>query len=270
MPKQIRRRARVLKPRPVSKKRKKSNKPKVLPPYSYKLILFRNNRFSCYKGKYRYEEKGLAALERLSKKSKEKVVFPREHNFSYKYDENHVKNDTHVLKDIYYELILVKELSEGEEMDNAILKNNIGEYVEHKITNNDNMVIISKAPYYVEESFYVFGHHPRKDRKKFSEIFSEYVAPRASEATEMLKLQVYRNKVLLEGYTSSDLVICKCKSDAVRLYNKIEEYCKSLPQFKFVMYCGDCGLTKWSSNKIVNKIHKITNWPINKIRQKMQ
>lgn len=257
----------------ASKKKKenkrKARKAKRENKETYKIFLFRNNRYSCYKGKYSSEEQGLRALERMSNRNKQKVDLSREHNFTYLYKDG-VKLDGHVLKDIYYELLLVKELKDGETLPNPILKNNIGEYVEHKIVNNDKYVIVSKAPYYVEETFYVFGLDSRRERKKFKDIFVEYVAPRASNILEMLNIQLFRNKLLLEGSSSSTLIICKCKSDAIRLYNKIEEFCKSTPQFKYILYSGDCDYSRASKKRIMDKIAKITNWPYTKIALKKQ
>ena len=69
---------------------------------------------------------------------------------------------------------------------------------------------------------------------------------------------LYKNKLFFETTYNSDLVICKNKSDAIRLYNTIEKYCSD-NKFKYVMFSGD-----WNTNnlrsEIIEKIHKLTNW----------
>ena len=60
------------------------------------------------------------------------------------------------------------------------------------------------------------------------------------------------------------MVICKNKSDAIRLYNQLEEWCNKDKEVKYFIFNGD-----WSKSteRMVEKIKQLTNWDDLKIRR---
>ena len=80
----------------------------------------------------------------------------------------------------------------------------------------------------------------------------------------MLNVMVYKNKLLLETTNTLDLVICKNKSDCIRLYNTIEDESKKL-KLKYILFNGDWN-TREKSKIVVDKIKSLTNWNDLKIK----
>ena len=54
---------------------------------------------------------------------------------------------------------------------------------------------------------------------------------------------VYLNKLLIECNGKLDMVLCKNKSDCIRLYNKIEEFAIK-DKLKYVLFMGDIANSK--------------------------
>ena len=78
---------------------------------------------------------------------------------------------------------------------------------------------------------------------------------------------LFKNKVLIETSNTLDMVICKNKSDGIRLYNLLEEWCNKEKEVKYYLFNGDWGLTPDKRHKCVEKIRKLTNWDDLKINR---
>ena len=217
----------------------------------YHIIITRDNKQVEFIGFFRKESKANAKFHQLVKES-EKVKFP-------------VKfiNINRSITEANYEIVLIKYKEEGESKT-TLLRNQYGEFVEHE-TNNENWIVYDKAPYYKEETFWVYGFHPLIQRKNFDFIFENLVKPKAIKKDTMLNIMVYKNKLLLETTNNLDLIICKNHSDCVRLYNTIEEESKK-SKFKYILFSGDWN-TRSKGKIIVNKIKQLTNWNDLKIKR---
>lgn len=217
----------------------------------YHIIITRDNKQVEFIGFFRKESKANAKFHQLVKES-ENVKFP-------------VKfiNINRSIIEANYEIVLIKYKEEGENKT-TLLRNQYGEFVEHE-TNNENWIVYDKAPYYKEETFWVYGFHPLIQRKTFDFIFENLIKPKAIKKDTMLNVMVYKNKLLLETTNNLDLIICKNHSDCVRLYNTIEEESKK-SKFKFILFNGDWN-TRNKSKIIVDKIKQLTNWNDLKIKR---
>ena len=212
--------------------------------YTYQIIITKNNKQTEYIGSYHTVAKANKVFHNMLKEC-EKVVFPIRYT-----------NLGKTIHETNIELVIIKR-KDAEESKTTLLRNNYGEYVEHE-TSHDEWIVYDKAPYYIEDTFWVYGFHPLFQRKTIHYIFDEIIKPNASKKSTFLNIMLYKNKLFFETTYNSDLVICKNKSDAIRLYNTIERYCSD-NKLKYVMLSGD-----WNTNnlrsEIIEKIHKLTNW----------
>ena len=229
------------------KKRKVKKEPKkrVYTKHTHQIVLLNNNKQIDFLGSYPSELKANKAFMKFLEESN-KVIFPIEINNS----------SEKVLKPSKYEIAIIKKREENDPKTTTI-RNEMGDIIE-QITTSENWVIYDKKPYKKEESFWVYGYHPLVQRKDFLFIYNNLVKPKAINKGNILNVMLYRNKVLFEDINSNlDMVICKNKSDAIRLYNLLEEWCNKEKEVKYYLFNGD-----WSkmSERIVSKIQRLTNW----------
>ena len=120
------------------------------------------------------------------------------------------------LVDVNYEILLLKKRTE--EDVNRIIKNELGKFVEEVV--DDDWVIISTAPYLIEETFNISGANRKLTAK---EIVDYVVIPNKQKKTPKQVLMI-NNKIVVEGLELY-LVTCKDIDETIRLYNKIRAYC---------------------------------------------
>ena len=96
-----------------------------------------------------------------------------------------------------YELIIIKKKELGDDEVNN-LKSDMGNYVGYR-TDNENWVVVDRAPYKVEETFWVYGYHPRLQRKTYQWILDNFIIPNGKDKTIFKTVQVYNNKLLIES-----------------------------------------------------------------------
>lgn len=155
-----------------------------------------------------------------------------------------------------YEILLMKKNSETN-VDEVFLRNEYGQLIPHK-TNTKNWVLYQKNPYYLEETFWVYGFHPLYQRKDFNYILNEIVLFNIYKTKYLLKkVMVFRNKLLIENDDDFDIVICKNKNDCIRLYNELEKECveRKIKQIMFFGFVRDVN-RKTTTQKIMEK----TGW----------
>jgi hypothetical protein len=197
------------------------------------------------------EEKIYKRYEKLLKENK-KVVFPVRFN-----------NEQHVMVESEHELVIIKCRDEYEKKETKI-KTDSGEFAIYETT-DDDWIVIDRTPYNIEETFWVYGYHPRIQRKTFEWIFENFVLKDSKNKYMFKSIQIYLNKVLFDCNGELEMVICKNKQDAIRMYNLIEEYAKK-KRCKYVMFMGDLAHSKYRS-KWFERIKKLTNWSDTKIRR---
>ena len=198
------------------------------------------------------EEAVYKRFNKLVKKNKEEVVFPIKWN-----------NHEHVMLPSDYELIIIKK-KEIFDDDATKLKDDYGAYIRYE-SSNDDWIILDRAPYYIEETFWVYGYHPRMQRKDFNWIFDNFIAKDASNKYMFKSVILYKNKLLVDCNGKLDMVICKNKSDGIRMYNKIEDMCKE-KKFKYILFMGDIAGSKYKTDWI-NRIGELTHWNKKKIER---
>ena len=162
-----------------------------------------------------------------------------------------------------YELAIIKCKQENDSHVNKV-RDEYGKYVDYKTTDED-WIVVDRAPYYIEETFWVYGYHPRIQRKDFNWIFENFIAKDAKDKYQMKTIVLYLNKLLIECNGKLEMVICKNKSDGIRLYNKIEEFSRD-NKFKYNIFMGDIAYSKYKKTWM-NKIQELTHWDRQKIKR---
>lgn len=219
--------------------------------FPYRLISTLNGVQKESMGFFHTELQGLKRMNELSKKSIEEVKFPIR-----------LVNNTKI-EEAKFELVLIKKRENGDPKTNLV-RNDYGEFVEH-ISDNDMWLIIDKAKFEVEEKFWVYGYHPLTDRKSYDFIFNELVKSKATNKSDFLQIKVYLNKIIIVSSTETNLVICKDKPDAIRLYNLLQSDCEKDKKIKYVCFSGNGNSTAYSREICIDEIFRLTNWNRKKI-----
>jgi hypothetical protein len=185
-------------------------------------------------------------------KENKKVVFPMRWN-----------NHEHVMLECEYELVIIKGKGEFESSISKI-KDEYGKYINYESSDED-WVIYDRAPYYVEETFWVYGYHPRLQRKDFNWIFDTFITKDASNKYMFKSIQVFKNKLLIDCNGKLEMVICKNVQDCIRLYNVIEEKARN-KKYKYIAFIGDVDGGKYKKFWM-NRIQELTHWDLSKIKR---
>lgn len=178
------------------------------------------------------------------------VVFPIKFN----------NNKTEIIESSY-EIMIIKARDKTESRETKVM-DEYGKFVNYA-TNDDDWIIYDRSPYYIEETFWVYGYHPRLQRKDFKWIYDNFISNNSNNKYLFKTVQLFKNKILVECNGKLDMVICKNKQDAIRMYNMIEEWCKR-DKMKYVGFMGDLSYSRYKSDWIT-KIQKLTNWTRKKI-----
>lgn len=235
------------------KKKKKTNwVRRTFSPWNFKIVICSNNNQNKYVGRYHNEEEVMAKKETLLSENK-KVILPSIRiNNGNRYDK---------INDLKLEYLILKQ----NDLDNTITMhpNNIGKLVKHK-TNNENWIIWDKFPCLKEETFWVYGYDNRNERKDITWIFNNLIYNKSECIHEYLRIYLYNNKlIILNDYNNIDIVICKNKSDGIRLYNTLQEhFCKKT---KYILFSGLIKRNTVKFEQIFNLIKEKTEWSDRKI-----
>lgn len=226
---------------------KRNKKYKVILPkhYIYRIILTNRGRKIKQLCNAKTEKDIMGKFHKLLKDNEKEILFPKKWIVQ-----------EHEMFPSEYEIVVLKK---KEEMDDDVtkVKDDYGKYTNYK-TNSENWIVIDRSPYEIEESFWVYGYHPRLQRKDYKWIMENFVDKDAKDKATFKSLQLYANKLLFEINGKLEMVICKNKSDSIRLYNKIQEECEK-KKYKYIAFMGDLANSKYKLDW-AHKIMKLTNW----------
>lgn len=202
-------------------KRKRRKKKKGRKKVKFKIIITRNNKQTKFIGVYSNLHAAYAKYAKAIKEN-EKITFPVRFI------------NSNQIKPIHDEILLLK-IRDNEEDDYSMLRNELGKLVkvstfskyEGKKTKYNNKIIhwnvFERHDWKTEELFWVYGYHPRNDRKDFNFIYENLVKKPLSDKSIIARIVVYQNKFICDYGNDMGIVFCKNISDALRLYTMIEE-----------------------------------------------
>lgn len=203
-------------------------------------------------GTFNTEQDAYAFFYNLQNENK-KVMFP------VRYICNNGINEAN------YELYILKKLDENSKEDNiTLLRNDIGEFVEHD-TNMDNWKIIDKCKWDVEETFWVYGYDPFLQRKDFQWIFDNFIKDNPRNYSTFKNILVYKNKLIIDDNENINIIFCKCIEDSFRLYNEIERITTE-QKYRNIMFSGNIGdFSKHTISNWIDKLCEVTGFNRRKI-----
>lgn len=233
----------------------KSQQPRA-PKGLYKMIITNCGKQKEYINYYNTVESAVEAFRNMVEENK-LLKFP------IKYIKT--KNKIH---DANYELLLLKKVFDTDVIEQPKFRNELGILVDNIITTDDRWVIFDKAPYYYEESFWVYGYHPSTQRKNFEWIYENLIFNKMiGEKYDLFRMALFFNKILiLDDYDDFSMVLCKNKSDAIRLYNLIITMAKK-DKIKQLIEMGDVCTNLSIRKEIVKLIMDKTGWNKTKVER---
>lgn len=246
------RRGRPKKRGPKKKRRYVSRKPKVKHNvrFDYKIVAVLNGRQKEYIGRFYSLEMAYEKFRKLEN-ANSRIVFRRK-----------VIN-AGVLKDSRDEYLLLQKNRTGD-LGNTMLRNQYGKLVE-QISSNPEWIIYDKCDRWVEETFWVYGHCPKTDRKTFQWIFDNMVVGKLENPYDIERVLIYKNKVVIKHDDGEmGIIICKNISDAIRFYDLLEEWCRKQKQ---VFFIGSFDRISDRRRDLEAELMEYTGWPKTKIQR---
>lgn len=223
---------------------------KILPPFIFKIISCRNGKQNKFIGKYRTSEDAYKVFNEL-KKQDETIILPS------------VITGERELKNSIDEYILIEKTDSSA----TLLRNEYGKLVEQTV-NRKGWVVKDKFRYKKEETFWVYGYNSKNDRKTFLWIYTNLIINDLEYGLEYKRIFIYKNKVVIKNDNNDiQLILCKDESDAIRLYNKIEEWVRK-DKIKQVLFVGDYSSISDKRRKLEEDLIKLTGWTKKKIQMK--
>lgn len=221
-----------------------------LPPYTFKIISCRNGVQNKFIGKYRTTEEAYEVFNDL-KMSDRNVIFPSS------------ITDAHEIKNSIDEYILIEKTDSKP----SVLRNEYGKLVEQTI-NKQGWIVKDKFRYQREEEFWVYGYNSRSERKTFLWIYTNIIMSDVDYGLEYKRIILYKNKIVVKNDNNDiELILCKNESDAIRFYNKIEEWVKR-DKVKQILFLGDYSSISDRRRKLEQELMDLTGWTKKKVQMK--
>lgn len=237
-----------------ARKRMLKNKPWKHMIRPYRVYIAANGH--CLKtgklGTYKTLEEARARVREL--KEAEKNIFYERETKTY--------NDG--TQELAYEYVIFKDLRDAEPKT-TYLKNEFGKYVEHNVMcAGKNYEIIEKCKAKVEDTVWVYGYDPRRDRKTFTWVVNNVLNEGFSGEHDMKRIYLYHCKVVFRNDKNEiDIIICKTARDAARFYIALEKHCKKGPYLFMGIVTTDNAMCESLDKLLIEK----TGWPLKKIRR---
>ena len=235
------------------KKKKKKPGAKNQDTWDFKILQFDSKKQVAYIGKYHNLGEADAVKQKLLKEN-DSVEFPVKYvnNGKYRGHNEYVS-----------EYLILKRNTDN--INGHFLRNEYGKLTENKITDKD-WVVYDKFPHVKEETFWVYGYNPKTDRKTFHFIYDNFINKVIDGTYNLVQVYIYNNKVIFRyDYDQIEFVVCKNTSDAIRMYNLLEEKYKKSKQ---VFFTGSTTGKDYRAGEIKRLIMEKTGWSIKKIYKK--
>jgi hypothetical protein len=210
----------------------------------YRVILTMNGEFKQTLYKCKTRNTCFVHYHRI--KDENKVFFPRKHV------------NSHGIVPVEYTMYIVKEREEDD--INRTIRDDFGRLIEEPPLFN-KWTILDSAPYDFEETFWLYGYDPRKDRKTIHDIIKKLMLG-AYKKTMLKQIIVVHNKLIIYNEDQFDMVLCKCKKDAQRLHHALSKATRS-NKIKSLLFMGTA--TPATVSYMYDIIMEHTGWPIQKI-----
>lgn len=144
--------------------------------------------------------------------NKESVIGPKKYinvNGGKPYDVNTIN----------FEILLVENVGEGNTYKTSFREEG-GKYVESKIVDSEQHVILAKHMWMVPEYYTVYGYNPINDKKTGKWIYDNIVMHDISKIDHEMVI-LFNQRILVQRNDDIDIVTCRYIEDAENLFNHI-------------------------------------------------
>lgn len=236
-----------------TRKRKKKYVNKHLFVTRFLLVTMNRGKRDKFLGKYSNIEDAYTAYNKTLSES-DKIICPM------------LYNNSNGIIPVKHELALLKRIDKDYETTENILKNESGQLVPHILLNTETWYILDKNNFNIDETFFVYGYHPKRQRKNFDWILNNLITNELESKTMFKRIFVFLNKlVVVYDDNDIDMVICKNIQDSIRLYNLLETNTNKPKKNKQILFMGNVSITSDNRYRIYEYIKNKTNWLDKKI-----
>lgn len=223
--------------------------------WDYKIMRFDFRKQETYIGVY-HDLDEVEFVRKILEKRNSEIVFPKKFT--------NCGRKSKSLYDFKSEYVILKRVRDPEEGNVTQLRNEYGKFIDHTTT-NEGWAVYDKFPCLVEETFWVYGYNPHSDRKTFDWIYDNLIVKHAEEKNDLVLVYVYLNKIIFKYEEDFTFVTCKNNSDAIRMYNLIEEKTKRV---RNVLLTGATVTKSDRGQMTIDMIAEKTGWTRRKITSK--
>lgn len=211
----------------------------------YRVVLVCNGEYKKTLHRCKTRETAFLNFHRI--KDDNKVLFPRKFV------------NTKGIKPVKCQICVTKPTEESDTF--RILRDEYGKlYTEAPL---GDWTILHSDDYEIEETFWLYGMNPKKERPTIKEIVKRLV--QGAHAKKMVKqIIVVYNKLIIYNEEQFDMVLCKNMEDAQRLHHTLAKIAKK-QKIKSLMFMGTASQVMIS--KMYDLIHEKTKWKYIKIRR---
>lgn len=229
--------------------------------WNFKIVKCTFNKQDEFIGVY-HDVTEVEKVKNLIENENRKVIFPIKYVNS-----SRIKNDRYSSTEYKSEYVILERINDENRNTQTKLRDKYGRFVT-QTTDSEIWKIYDKIPYVKEETFWVYGYNPQNDRKTFTWIYENLIINRFIENRYLVvQIFVFKNKLIfLHDSILENFVICKNHSDAVRLYNALNN--KTIEdKLKRCYFSGEFTVFDETGKVIIKKMLDLTGWDITKIRQ---
>ena len=131
-------------------------------------------------------------------------------------------------------------------------KNGKFEYIRFE---KDTVIVLEKSDWLVEDDFWVYGFHPKFDRKSAKWI-GEHVLGQGLDKLNPKRVFCFNKYLIIDNTLDFDFVVCRNEKECIRLYGVLF---KKYEKRKYLYFTGD--LNPYFHEDWTEKIKEKCGWP---------
>lgn len=211
----------------------------------YRIVLVRNGEYKKTLHKSRTITSSITNFTKFIEENT-KIIFPQK-----------FINSNRILE-VEYRIYMVKDIEKGDVQ--RLVRDRFGKlYTEKPLFGK--WTILDDYEFNFEESFYVYGYDPVHDRKDLRFIMG-LLMKNIGDQMMTKSIVVLHNKLIIYNENQFDMVLCKCHTDCVRLYNVLMTTALS-KNFKRLIFMGEA--KKIFTHELYEMIMDETDWDYRKV-----
>jgi hypothetical protein len=213
----------------------------------FTIVTVKDRHYYEWGGNFRWRNSAYRKFYRLLKENHENIVCPVIGRYI---------NRGKTWVPTNYEILIQQRVDPECENNETMMRDETGAFVSVKTDRDDRMIIL-KEPWYIEDTFNVYGV---EEKKTAPWIIDEIIMPNLTRFTPK-RIFVWGKKLVVDQFDDFDLIVAKSKKEATHLYNCLYDKLHHIP---YLYLTGE--LTKAGRDNWLNKIKEKTGWRDEKVR----